>query len=228
MKKCILIQSRLSSTRFPKKMLSQLGDYKLVEYVYNRCKESKVADEVMVITSSQESDNELYEYCLLKDIAVFRGDLDNVFKRYLDAAQVNNIDVICRVCGDSPFVDVDAIDKMFIELSNNKLEYIAPINVLNGFMSEVFTLDLLQKVYNFELTKEDKEHVTKYVRDNKNRFKTKELNLNLRDKNLEKYTLTVDYPNELEIAQNIASNLKDFSFKSKDVINILKKIKEVK
>ncbi|MDC7248879.1 MAG: hypothetical protein PQJ49_03060, partial [Sphaerochaetaceae bacterium] len=197
-------------------------------YVYKRCKQSKEANHILVITSLEKSDDELYEFCCKERIPVFRGDLDNVLKRYLDASISQNLDIICRVCGDSPFVDVEAIDQMFLEFSNSSLEYITTVNVLNGFISEVFTLDLLQRIYNMKLTKEDKEHVTKYIRDNKNNFKIRELDLNLRDENLKKFTLTIDYPIDLEIAQNIVSKLDDFKFNSKDVMAILSKIKEVK
>jgi spore coat polysaccharide biosynthesis protein SpsF (cytidylyltransferase family) len=225
-KKDILIQARLSSSRFPQKMLANLEDYKLVEYVYKRCKQSKVADNVMIITSIEKSDDELYNFCLKQNIPIFRGDLNNVLKRYLNASQKYNIDIVCRVCGDSPFVDVDAIDKMFKDIEKKQLDYIHTTNILNGFMSEVFTLALLKKVYSMPLTLEDKEHVTKYIRDNISEYKTSELDLNLKDKKLEKYTLTIDYTKDLEIANLIAKRLGRFDFKSNDVINILKDMED--
>ena len=224
----ILIQARLSSSRFPKKMLHNLKDYKLVEYVYKRCKSSKEANDVIVITSNDETDNELYEYCINRGMVVYRGSLDDVLNRYINAAKKNKIDLICRVCGDSPFVDIHSIDKMFKEICNSNLEYIYTTDILNGFMSEVFTLDLLQRVYNFELTKEDKEHVTKFVRDNIKSFKTKQLSLNLMDKSIEEYTLTVDYPEDLKIAEKIANELDSFDFKSIEILNILKNMKDKK
>ena len=65
MKKIILIQSRLSSSRFPKKMISKITkNITLVEYVYNRSKVSKEADNVVIITSNENSDDELYNLCL--------------------------------------------------------------------------------------------------------------------------------------------------------------------
>ncbi len=50
MRKGILIQSRLSSSRLPKKMLMSLGEYKLVEFVYNRCLMSKESNMCAIIT----------------------------------------------------------------------------------------------------------------------------------------------------------------------------------
>jgi spore coat polysaccharide biosynthesis protein SpsF (cytidylyltransferase family) len=226
MKKAILIQSRLSSSRFPKKMIHNIIDITLVEYVYNRCKNSKEANEVIVITSDESSDDELYELCISKSIPVYRGDLDNVLKRYIDASLAHNVDIICRVCGDSPFVDTDAIDSMLQELSGDNLDYMVTTDALNGFLSEVFTLDLLQKIYNSNLTNDDKEHVTKYIRDNIEDYNTKEYSLELRVKDLEKYTLTIDYPKDMDIAKTIVRDLDGFDFTSKDIIKILKDMKD--
>lgn len=228
MKKIILIQARLSSSRFPKKMLSQLKKMTLVEYVYSRCKESRKADSVVIITSNEKSDDELYDLCIKRDISVFRGSLDNVLKRYMDAGIKYNADIICRVCGDSPFVDVKAIDKMFMEMSNKtELEYITTKNSINGFLSEAFTLDLMKQVYNNDLSNDDLEHVTKYVRDNILNYKTSVLDLDLKPKELEDITLTIDYPSDIQIARKIVSKLKDFSFSSDDIIKILNDKKSI-
>ncbi len=229
MSKAILIQARLSSSRFPSKMLHDLGNYKLIEYVYNRCLTSKASNSVLVITSSECSDDELYSFCINKNINVFRGDLDDVLKRYLKASEENKFDIICRVCGDSPFVDIAAIDNMFYYFEKNKtIDYMSTSDSLNGFMSEAFTLNLLRKIYNVALTKNDKEHVTKYVRDHMLNFQTKELKLNLRPEHLSSFTLTIDYLEDIILAEKIVDKLKDFTFTSLEVIEILKKIKKDK
>lgn len=225
MKKVILIQARLSSSRFPQKMLKNLGNYTLLEYVYKRCCQSKNAHSVIIVTSTDVTDNDLYQFCISKNIPVYRGNLENVFERYLNCGIENCIDVIARVCGDSPFVDIDALDKNFefFEKQEN-LEYSFVSNTLNGFMSEVFTLNLLKKLYNLPLDVIHKEHVTKYIRDYIEQFDVKELRLNLKPKYLEHFTLTIDYENDLEIAQKIVKQLDNFSFTSEQVIKILKNI----
>lgn len=225
MKTAILIQARLSSSRFPKKMLEKLNNITLVEFIYNRCKEAKKPNDVVIITSNENSDDELYNLCIDKNIKVFRGSLNNVLKRYVNASENNNIGIICRVCGDSPFVDIEAIDKMLLNFEkNDDLEYMTTTNSLNGLMSEVFTLDLLKKVYTKKLSTEDKEHVTKYIRDNITSFSTDELDLNARPKELEKFTLTVDYPDDIYIVNELVSKLKSFDFTSEDVMKILKQM----
>mgnify|MGYP000673680609 CR=1 FL=1 len=227
MKKIILIQARLSSSRFPRKMLHGILGIPLVEYVFKRCKESKVANDVAVITSVEKSDDALYDFCKEKRIPVFRGPLDDVLRRYIMAAKYYNSSIICRVCGDSPFVDYMAIDKQFIEFEKkSSLEYTITTNCLNGFISEAFTLNLIKKIYNADLTKDEKEHVTKYIRDNKKSFEIKELNLNLRPKKLDSFTLTVDYPEDIEIAEKIVSKFDCINFTSEEIIQELNNMKD--
>lgn len=203
-------------------MLQKIGNIPLVEYVYRRCLESKIADKVIIITSTDKTDDELYKLCSEKNIPVCRGSLNNVLERYLECAIHAQATIVCRVCGDSPFVDVEAIDKGFSLFEKDKnLDYISTENTLNGFMSEIISVNTLKKINSYLLSATHKEHVTKYIRENSSDFSTFSLNLHLKPIQLAHYTLTVDYENDLNIINTIITQLNDFSFKSSDIIAIL-------
>ncbi|MDD3465779.1 MAG: hypothetical protein PHE67_01425 [Campylobacterales bacterium] len=220
----ILIQARLSSSRFPRKMLDEICGFRLCEYVYNRCRMSKL-DLVAVITSNDASDDELASFCDSRGIPVFRGDLNNVLDRYIKAADYFGLENIIRVCGDSPFVDIDLIDEIIQLALNRGFEYCAVVDCLNGFMSEFVELGTLKQIALMaDLSMEDKEHVTKYIRDRVDMFKSGFMEANLRPKELERYTLTVDYPVDIEIARKVCKDLKGFDFKSTEILEILQKI----
>lgn len=222
MKKGILIQARLSSSRFPGKMLKNLGEIPLVHYVYNRCKVSIKADLVAVITSTENSDDPLYEYCRNCDITVFRGDLENVLSRYIQAAKHFEVDLISRVCGDSPFVDIFYIDKILQSMVDDKREYMSVMGSFNGFVSEAVSLKTLLNVQKFTNSYSDLEHVTKYIRKNINIFNHKILDMKLMPEKFQNVTLTIDYENDLELANSIIKNgLKGFDFTSQEVIKNL-------
>lgn len=221
MNKIILIQARLSSSRYPNKMLELINDRTLIEHVYNRCC-SKENYKVVVITSNEESDDTLYNICKEKNIEVFRGDLNNVIKRFIDAGVKYKADLICRVCGDSPFVDVNAIDLMFDKIENDDLDYIITENCINGFISEVFTMDTLNEVYKAELNKKHKEHVTMYIQENSTYFRTSSISINKGLEFNKEFTLTVDYPEDLKIIKYIFNNLEDYNFTSDMIVKILK------
>ena len=225
--KAILIQARLTSSRFPNKMLAEIEGYPLCERVYRRCVGSQNADNVIVLTSDELSDDKLANMCLDKNIPVYRGSLNNVLDRFVSAANLFNVDYVIRVCGDSPFVDIDILDYI---LSSDELmteyDYISLCNCLNGFLFEIVKTDILKNISNSsDLSEADREHVTKYIRDRSDSFKCLFVEANLRPKELEHYTLTVDYPADMEITERICKDLKGFDFKSSDVLEILQKIK---
>ncbi|WP_321491561.1 cytidylyltransferase domain-containing protein [uncultured Desulfobacter sp.] len=224
MKTGILIQARLSSSRFPGKMLALLNGIPLIQFVFNRCKVSKHAGIVAVITSDQSSDDPLYECCRNNNIPVFRGGLDNVLDRYVKAAKFFGCDVVCRVCGDSPFVDICCIDQMFKCLKKND-EYFSVSGGLNGFISEIVTYQTLAKVNCLASSSEDREHVTKYIRDNLNQFRHRMFDIGSVPEALQRITLTVDYEKDMDLANLIVKNgLSGFDFQSQDVIKILHRI----
>ena len=74
----IIIQARMSSARFPGKMMLPLyNNTPLVEYVYERCKTSSVKN-ILVATSDDKSDDKLYNYCKRNSIPIARGSIKNV------------------------------------------------------------------------------------------------------------------------------------------------------
>lgn len=226
-KKIIFIQARLTSSRFPSKMLSPLCGYTLCEFVYRRCLNSKNVDDAAVLTSDEISDDKLAKLCEEKSIKLFRGNLNDVLARFVSAANFFGAGYIIRVCGDSPFVDTGILDDIVLDdILLEKYDYISIGNCLNGFLFEIIKADTLRGLQNAnDLSESDREHVTKYIRDRSDSFKCLFVEANLRPKELEHYTLTVDYPADIEITERICKDLKGFDFKSSDVLEILQKIK---
>ncbi|MBF0343324.1 MAG: hypothetical protein HQL06_03750 [Nitrospirae bacterium] len=207
--------------RFPGKMLSNLGGIALVEYVYMRCAQSMKSDGVVVLTSNEDSDNILAEYCKSKEIKVFRGKINDVLDRYISCGIHYGYDTICRVCGDSPFVDVCKIDEMF-EMAE-KYDYVSFENTIAGFLSEVVSLSCLQRVSQLTSNLNDCEHVTLYIREHSHEFLAKIIDADLYDSSLEGINLTIDYPMDIELAnQIIDKGLKGFRFSSANIVQILK------
>lgn len=225
MKDCgIIIQARMSSDRFPGKMLAQLSGGPLIKYVYGRCRRSK-AKKVLVATSDDGSDDILYEYCRKNKIPAVRGALNNVIDRYVRAAESENVEYICRVCGDTPFVDTALIDLLFDTLIGKKLDYAAPDRqaCAPGFYSETFTLKALKKVLGMTRSPEDLEHVTKYILDNSGRFAMELIDAGLNPEFAKKVRFTIDYPEDIKTGNEIAAKLSgDYSFSSGDILKIVK------
>lgn len=208
-------------------MLSNMkAEVPLVEFVYRRCLESEEADIVAVLTSDKVSDDPLYDHCTGRDIPVFRGSLDNVLDRYIKAALHYKADIICRVCGDSPFADMALADDMFRMCVREERDYVAPIknDCIAGLDSEVFTLKALQRSAEMGADPEEAEHVTLYIARHKDEFNTSYLPVSMKPDNLKSVKLTVDSFEDMEFCRNVAAMLGDtYSFKYAEVIKSVQK-----
>lgn len=229
----ILIQARLSSSRLPGKMLMEICQIPLIEYVYLRCKTASSADLVAVITSDDPSDDKLHRFCMDNAIPVFKGSLENVLDRYVRAADFFGLTHILRICGDSPFVDIRAMDEMAGLAREQGLDYVFTGQVLDGFLSEVISKKALKHARQNTTSLNDLEHVTPYIRQNPLEFKTALLKGNGPgvDKNL---SITIDTEKDYGFCCEIAKALARikgrpwFQFSNKDVLNAIAKIKDTK
>jgi len=108
----VVIQARLSSTRLPGKVLMPfLNGMSMLEYQYTRL--SKFFPTVVIATSDQISDDPIYELCLSQSLTCYRGDLNNVMARLLDAALFadgsGDRSFFIRVGGDDPLISPEGI-----------------------------------------------------------------------------------------------------------------------
>ena len=78
------VQARCGSTRLPRKVLADLAGRTLIERVVERAWRARLVDRVVVLTSTESSDDELAALCEARDIEVRRGSEGDVLSRYLD------------------------------------------------------------------------------------------------------------------------------------------------
>lgn len=225
-KKCaIIIQARMSANRFPQKMTASIAGIPLVEYIYNRCRQSSIKN-VMVATTDDSSDDVIYNYCKERNIPVSRGDLENVLKRYIKAADSLNADYIVRVCGDTPFVDINLMERLLETLIRENLDYVS-INkqtCASAFLSEAMSLNALKKVEALTKDKGDLEHVTKFIIENQDKFLTRFIDADLNPSFMRNLRLTIDYPEDIQGANIVINELNDkFNFISQEVLDIVGK-----
>src|SRR5690606_17351824 len=88
------------------------------------------------------------------------------------------LDVVSRVCGDSPFVDIEKVDEMLLMMKDKKLDYVNfnKESVVWGLDSEVVKTELLKKIEQENLMDEDKEHVTLYIKKTIQNYKAAQIN----------------------------------------------------
>ncbi|NHJ20057.1 MAG: hypothetical protein EAX91_03865 [Candidatus Lokiarchaeota archaeon] len=171
----IIIQARMESTRLRGKVLKNIYRNKtildlLIEHL-------KILDQrIIIATTTNKSDVKIIETAKKHDLEWFRGDEQNVLKRYIDCATEYDISKIVRITSDNIFVQ-PALIKPLIDNKNQTLDYISykigDINVVLahwGLFGEFVTLSALKKVQISSKAKMDLEHVTYYIYNHEGEF----------------------------------------------------------
>lgn len=164
-----IIQARVNSSRLPSKIMLDLAGKTLLERVYQSVSKSKKINTIIVATSNQESDDILESKLEDIEISYFRGDLNNVLKRFYDTATKYKCKNIIRVTADNPLMDGKLIDDL-IEVYESKVDtnYSKFKNAVYGLSAEIFTFEILEKAFIHARNDYDREHVTPYIIDNGN------------------------------------------------------------
>ena len=224
-----IIQARLGSTRLPGKVLKSLNGKPLIEQIINRLKYCKNIDNIVLATTTNEVDDKLASWCKENNVSCFRGDENNVLKRYYDAATQYKSDIIIRITADDPFKDPKVIDSVIDLLKTENLDFAFnnnPPSFPEGLDTEVFTYSAIKKAAVAETTDFEKEHVTQYFYHNPQIFKCKNLSYK---ENVSHIRLTVDTERDFELASKIYSKLSPNGemFYLEDVLDLIKKEPEL-
>lgn len=116
----IFIQARMSSSRFPGKVLAPFLGKPLVAHVIERAQQAVAKDRIVLLTSRETSDDPLAHYAEdALGIPVYRGELENVFARFQDGLKRYPCDWFVRICADSPVIDGELIAHMIGLASEN-------------------------------------------------------------------------------------------------------------
>lgn len=166
----IIIQARMGSSRLPAKVLKQINGKSILSYQVDRVK--RLNYPIYIATTVKPQDDQLEEFASENQLSVFRGDEDNVLKRYYECALKNELDVIVRVTSDCPLIDEDVICegiKRYLD-EDDDLLYLS--NTLDrtyprGADFEVFSFYQLEDAYKNAAEISDLEHVTPYIWKNK-------------------------------------------------------------
>jgi spore coat polysaccharide biosynthesis protein SpsF len=167
------VQARMSSRRFPGKVLAPLGGEPIISRIVSTIAEIIPLDQITVATSLEKSDDPLAEYVGELGVSVHRGSLENVFERFRTCLDKYPCDWFFRICADSPLLD----NQMFGRLS----EHVdAGPDLISNVMIRTFpkgrSLELVNArtfagIDAARLTYEEKEHLTKFFYNHPTEFR---------------------------------------------------------
>ena len=232
-KKCVLIiQARIGSTRFPKKVLAKINGTTLIEQIIYRVKKAKKIDEIVLATTKKKEDDILCRIAEKNKISFFRGSENDLVDRYYNAAIYFKAKFILRLPADNPIPEPKEYDRLIKYHLNSNNDFSS--NICNfkkngypdGIGVEIFNFKAIEKIWNFQKNNNFREHVTLNFYDYNKKKPYSRFNFKLGTVKCPKYisrpemVLDVNYKKDLLLIRkiyNFFKKNKDFSIK--DVIN---------
>ena len=201
----VIVACRNKSSRLKKKPMLPIHRIPAVERCLTNCLSIPHAELVVLSTSTIEEDAVLADYTLNGAVKFFRGDPEDVIKRYLGACDEFGIDVIIRVTADCPVVSPEIAAILLKSHFESGADYTAPRNFAVGSNSEIYNKEALQRVIDLLGNANHSEYMTWYMQNNPDVFK---VNLvDLPDELSRNYRLTLDYPEDLEMFNHLYKEL---------------------
>lgn len=223
MKTVIIVQARMTSTRLPGKVLKTVLGKPLLEYQLERLSRVSKADEIVIATTTNETDQPIVELCNRLEVKYFRGSEDDVLSRYYYAAKKYCADVIVRVTSDCPLIDPEVIDNVITTYLENQQAYDYVSNCLErtyprGMDTEVFSFHVLKDAFEKAKDKSEREHVTSYIYRHPEMYTLQNI---ARSTDLSEYRLTVDTPEDLLLISNLLKEIYPSKpqYKLSDILN---------
>ena len=202
-----IVQARMSSQRFPNKVLYEVDGKPMLQYLLERLQHCNCLDALVVATSVDDSDTPIAEHCRQHGVACYRGPLLNVAGRFNQVLDVYQFDAFVRVNGDSPLLDQRLIEKgvgIFLNGDFDLVTNVLPRTYPKGQSVEVLRTAIYQRAYDRMQEAEDLEHVTKFFHKHPEDFRIRNFAL---AENLNHIRLCVDTRQDMDNFSTIVSKM---------------------
>jgi spore coat polysaccharide biosynthesis protein SpsF len=207
MKVRVIIQARMSSSRFPGKVLAPVNGQPMISRVIECVNRTFDKDLIIVATSNENSDDPLALYVQSLGVKVFRGLLDDVFGRFRQCVQENPCDWFFRISADSPLLNSSLL-KVLTTYANDDLDLITNVQKRtfpHGHSIELLNAKTFSKIDPKRLSTDDREHVTKFYYANASEFRI--LNLENTNTDYARLNFVVDTLEDLRRVEEMESKV---------------------
>lgn len=172
-----IIQARTGSSRLPNKVLMDLSGKPVLIQLVERLKFSQKIEKIIIVTTVGANDDMIEKLCYDNGIECFRGSEEDVLDRYYQAYKRLNLseeDILLRITGDCPLIDPELVDQVIQFYSEGAYDYVSngiEPTFPDGLDTEVFNGKILTQTWEKACLKSEREHVTAYIRNQKDSYK---------------------------------------------------------
>lgn len=200
-----IIQARMSSTRLSGKVLMEVMGRPLLSYQIERLSFSKTIDKIIIATTVNREDDTIVELAQKEGLTFYRGLENDVLDRYYQTAKKHNVNHIMRLTADCPLIDPDICDSIAKVYFESGVDYIHTGQTFaEGLDCEIIGFKALRRAWFEAKQKSEREHVTLYIHNHSELFKTMVRENDIDDS---RYRITVDEKEDFLVVKAILENL---------------------
>ncbi len=189
-----IIQARMGSSRLPGKVLRDLCGATMLARGIERIRRARTLDNIVVATTTGQEDDAIVAECRRLSVDVHRGSANDVLARYHGAARAASADAIVRITSDCPLIDPRVVDSV-VGMLEGAIDYASNTHDIRSFPRgldcEVFHRDTLERMARMARSAAAREHVTVFVREHPELFRTAQLVADRDDSDL-RWTVDTD------------------------------------
>lgn len=199
------VQARMSSRRYPGKVLAPFRGEAMIRHVLRAVEHTFSSEDIVVVTSTELSDDPLVRYIESLGMQVHRGSLNNVLARFQSGAREYPCEWIMRVNGDSPLLFPEVLRLAIPHAAVDAPDVVTtvfPRSFPKGQNVELIRVSALQTIRMEETTLNDQEHVTPFFYRQPDRFRI--VNLDSGNQSLAEVGLAVDTIEDLSRLEQLS------------------------
>lgn len=160
----IIVQCRMSSARFPGKVLHEVRGKPMLRYTIDGLAHCR-GGTLVVSTSEMEEDKAIIRFCKACGVPCHSGPLENVALRFARTVEHFGFDNFVRVCGDSPLLDYRLVEKAMEMFEERDVRMVS--NIVRRTFPKGQSVEMLDSRYFLDhvtsiVSPAEQEHVTSY------------------------------------------------------------------
>lgn len=168
-----VLQARMSSSRLPGKVLLRVCGKPLLQHQIERVQRCRALGGLVVATSTHPDDDPIEALCESLGVWIYRGSLNDVLDRFVQAARPYQPEWVVRLTGDCPLADPGVIDRVASMASQGDYDYVSSAlhpTFPDGLDAECVRHACLEQAGAEAALASEREHVTSYIYARPERF----------------------------------------------------------
>jgi spore coat polysaccharide biosynthesis protein SpsF len=235
MKIVTVIQARTGSSRLQNKVMMPLAKRPLILRMVERVMASSLTGIVVVATTDEKQDDDLFNLCKNENIEVFRGHSTDLLDRHYKAGLKYSADVVVKIPSDCPLIDPAVISKVLQYYIDNEdyFDYVSnlhPATYPDGNDVEVIPMNILEIMWRNASKSFEREHTTPYIWERPERFKVGNVVWETELDYSMSHRWTIDYEEDYLFVKSVYEELylKNNLFSMNDILSLLERKPELR